>query len=221
MLDWFAECHPRTHFDVLTNGRLFSDYVFARELLSGMMPQVTWMVPLYAHAAFLHDYVVQRVGAFDETIGGLLNLQECGQSVQLRVVLIRPVLETLQELCAFIARNLPFVREVALMGCEPIGYALVNREQCEVNLADWHRELVAGVRTLKRGGLKPVLMNTPLCALPEALWPDAHMSISDWKRVFAQDCQSCAVKPSCSGLFSWHERGWRPAPIAAVVREQV
>ena len=36
----------------------------------------TWMVPLYGHADFLHDYIVQSPGAFDETIDGLLTLHD-------------------------------------------------------------------------------------------------------------------------------------------------
>jgi His-Xaa-Ser system radical SAM maturase HxsC len=135
VLDVFARLHPGTCFDVLTNGRLLSDRPLATRLLGGLEARVSWMVPLYGHADFLHDRVVQAEGAFDETIDGLLTLQEFAQPIQLRIVLIEPVLRVLTELCAFITRNLPFVREVALMGCEPIGYALAHREVCEVDIA--------------------------------------------------------------------------------------
>ncbi|MEW8333806.1 MAG: hypothetical protein AB2692_22940, partial [Candidatus Thiodiazotropha sp.] len=88
------------------------------------------MVSLYGHADFLHDFVVQANGAFNETLNGLLNLKARGQSIQLRIVLIRPVLNLLPALCDFIGNNLPFVTEVALMGCEPTGFALANAELC-------------------------------------------------------------------------------------------
>jgi len=176
------------------------------------------MVPLYGAADFTHDFVVQTHGAFEETLGGLLALQRHRQPVQLRTVLIEPVLKALPELCGFVGRNLPFVREVALMGCEPIGYALANRHQCEVNLNEWHDSLIEGVNLLRRHRLRPVLMNTPLCGLPRELWQYAHQSISDWKRVFVAECANCAVKGECVGLFAWHERGWRPAPIVPILR---
>jgi len=100
-------------------------------------------VPLYGHADFLHDFVVQAPCAYEQTIAGVLNLQACQQPVQLRIVLIQPVLlEILPELCTFIGRNQPFFREVVLMVCEPIGFALANRELCEVDLVDWHSTLL-------------------------------------------------------------------------------
>lgn len=219
VLDAFCDRHPDTALEVLTNGRLASDTGLARSLFDGLPPRVTWMVPLYGHAPFLHDYVVQAAGAFDETIAGLLNLQHWGQRIQLRVVLIRPVLEVLPGLCDFIARNLPFVHEVALMGCEPIGYALAHRDECEVDLRQWEAALQAAVRRLVRGGLPVVLMNTPLCSLPSSLWRHAHRSISDWKQAYAPQCAPCIVKERCSGLFAWYERGWTPSTLRPITLE--
>jgi His-Xaa-Ser system radical SAM maturase HxsC len=215
VLEGFARYLPGLRMDVLTNGRLFSDRSLARTVLEGMTRPVTWMVPLYGHADFLHDFVVQTPGAFDETIEGLLTLQAYRQPIQLRTVLIDPVLQVLPELCKFIGRNLPFVREVALMGCEPIGFALVNRESCQVDLRDWWRELEEAVQTLRRAGLAPVLMNAPLCGIPRSLWRYAHQSISDWKRTFAPECDGCMVRSGCAGVFAWYARGWRPTKITA------
>jgi len=209
--------HPETRIDVLTNARLFSDTVLAQSILDGLDAKVTWLVPLYGHAEFFHDFVVQAHGAFEETLAGLLALREYRQTIQLRTVLIEPVLAVLPELCAFIGRNLPFVREFALMGCEPIGFALANREHCEVDLADWADTLLQAGKTLHRYAVPFVLMNTPLCALPRLLWPDTAMSISDWKNVYADECNRCAVKPDCPGLFAWHERGWTPSRIRPIV----
>lgn len=218
-----ADRHSKSRIEVLTNGRLAADEAFAKQLFAGLPTGFCWMVPLYGHASFLHDYVVQDEGAFDETLCGLLNLQRHGQPVQLRIVLIRPVLEILPALADFIARNLPFVREVALMGCEPIGFALAHREDCEVDLMDWQDELQTAVRRLERGAVPVILMNTPLCALRPELWQYTHRSISDWKRTFAPACEQCEVKNDCCGLFAWHEHGWKPTvigPVTAKARQQ-
>lgn len=216
VLETFALYHPATQFDVLTNGRLLADRTLAQHLLSGLSIPVTWTVPLYGHTDFLHDYVVQSHGAFDQTIDGLLTLQSFGQPIQLRAVLIEPVLAALPELCRFVASNLPFVREMALMGCEPVGFALANRSACEIDIGDWQVQLADGVRILHRGGIMPVLMNLPLCALPRSLWRYAHRSISDWKQVYAPECTRCAVREDCCGLFAWHRRGWRPTTIRPI-----
>ena len=213
-----ADRHPKTLIEVLTNGRLAADGAYAKDLFAGLPRKFCWMVPLYGHAPFLHDHVVQAQGAFDETLQGLLNLQRHAQLIQLRVVLIRPVLEILSSLADFIALNLPFVREVALMGCEPVGLALANREDCEVDLGEWQDEIRAAVRRLQRGAVPVVLMNTPLCGLSPDLWPLAHRSISDWKNTYAPACEPCQVKRECCGLFAWHERGWAPNVLHPVRR---
>lgn len=221
ILDEVGRRFPETVVEVLTNGRMFSDRAVVNEILTDLHTPVRWLVPLYGHANFLHDFVVQSPGAFDETIAGLLALQEHGQAVQLRSVLIPSVLENLPELSNFVARNLPFVREWALMGCEPIGFALANREQCEVDLTAWAPALEQTSRTLRTYGVRHVLMNTPLCSLPQSLWPWAHKSISDWKNVYAQECEGCAVREDCVGLFAWHERGWTPAPLKRIETSEI
>lgn len=216
VLDAVAGHHPDTRVEVLTNGRLFADARVVSQILTGLSVQVRWLVPLYGHVDFVHDFVVQARGAFDETLAGLLALQAHRQEIQLRVVLIEPVLKVLPELAGFIGRNLPFVREVALMGCEPIGFALANRELCEVDLTAWSGTLEQAARVLRRHSLPHLLMNAPLCALPRPLWPVAHRSISDWKNVYATECDSCSAKADCSGLFAWHEKGWTPAPLKSI-----
>lgn len=216
VIDAVEQHHPYTRIELLTNGRLLANPALAAHTLDTMTAKVTWLVPLYGHADFLHDFVVQTPGAFEETLSGLLALQGHQQPIQLRIVLIEPVLQVLPELCAFIGRNLPFVHLVALMGCEPIGFALANREHCEVDLADWSDALAQAGRILRRHEIPFVLMNAPLCALPQTLWPQARCSISDWKNVYADECMHCSVKAQCGGLFAWHERGWKPTTIKAI-----
>lgn len=206
VLDTFIYRHPRTDFEILSNGRLLADKSFADQLLGGLSKQMTWMVPLYGHADFLHDFVVQSHGAFEETLAGLLHLHAWRQAIQLRTVLIRPVLEVLPAFCEFIGKNLPFVREVALMACEPIGFALANRELSDIDLRDWRDELAASIKALERAQVNVILMNAPLCALSPELWKYAHKSISDWKRAFEPECVACSVKADCSGLFSWYAK---------------
>lgn len=221
VLKVFLQHHPDIEFDLLTNGRMLSDETLAKELLEDLPNRVTWMVPLYGHTDFLHDFVVQSAGAFEQTLQGLLTLQNYRQPIQLRIVLIEPVLKFLPSLCEFIGKNLPFIKEVAIIGCEPTGFALANRPLCEIDISKWSEELEDGVKWLKRASLNPVIMNIPFCALPRTLWPYAHQSISDWKRVFAAECASCTVKDSCSGLFSWYDKQWSPARITPILENSL
>lgn len=219
VLETFEATHPAASFEVLTNGRLFSDRSLAKLLLTALTARVTWMVPLYGHADVLHDNVVQHEGAFDQTIDGLLTLHAFKQPIQLRIVLIEPVLQVLPELCAFVARNLPFVREVALIACEPIGYAIRNRAVCEVNLTDWTDTLIQSVHRLALAAVPAILMNIPLCAIPSELHRYAQRSISDWKQTYATECDGCQKRDQCCGLFSWAARNWRPAHIKPIREE--
>jgi His-Xaa-Ser system radical SAM maturase HxsC len=216
LLDIFSNFHAGTQINVLTNGRLLADPRLAQSLLKGLNHPVTWMVPLYGHADFLHDFVVQIPGAFDQTVAGLLALRSFEQPIQLRIVLIEPVLRILPELCRFIGRNLPFVKEVALMGCEPTGFALANQDLCKVDILDWKLVLLDAVNCLRRAHIPVVLMNLPLCAIDTRLWVYAHKSISDWKRTFTLECDGCTAKKSCSGLFASHKKGWHPTKIVAL-----
>ncbi|MYM41350.1 His-Xaa-Ser system radical SAM maturase HxsC [Duganella qianjiadongensis] len=218
LLNEIERRHPATQIDLLTNGRRLSEQRVVGNILDGLTANVAWLVPLYGHAHMLHDFVVQSPGAFEETLEGLLRLQQYGQQIQLRAVLIEPVLEHLDDLCEFIGRNLPFVHEVALMACEPIGFALANKEICDLDLKDWWSQLTGASRILRRYGVRHLIMNAPLCALPESLWPIASRSISDWKQVYAGECEGCELKSSCSGLFAWHERGWMPTRIMKIKR---
>lgn len=214
VIDFFATVHPATRFEVLTNGRLFSDERLAEMLCATISAQVTWMIPLYGHTDFLHDFVVQVPGAFEQTLNGLLTLQAYRQPIQLRIVLIQPVLEILPDLCDYIGRNLPFVQEVALMGCEPIGFALANASLCQVDVSDWGDQLAEAVRRLSRYKIPSLLMNLPHCAIPHTLWPIAHRSISDWKQTYTTECIECDYRSDCAGMFVWNDKvGWIPTPI--------
>jgi His-Xaa-Ser system radical SAM maturase HxsC len=217
LLDAIVQRHPDTVVELLSNGRLLRGADLAHQLLDRLQTKVRWLIPLYGHAAALHDFVVQSPGAFEETLAGILSLQRHGQSIQLRIVLIEPVLEHLELHCEFIGRNLPFVSEVALMSCEPIGFALANRELCEVDLAGWSDVLSRAARNLERHRVPYIFMNAPLCALPSHLRPRARRSISDWKQVYGPECDQCSERKKCSGLFAWHVRGWKPTKITPIL----
>jgi His-Xaa-Ser system radical SAM maturase HxsC len=210
------ESWPDTAVEVLTNGRLLHDPEVVSQVFDEPPRNVRWLVPLYGHADLLHDFVVQSPGAFDETIEGLLTLQALRQPIQLRIVLVQPVIEVLDELCRFIGQNLPFVEYVALMACEPTGFALANRDLCELDLFDASTMLERASRILGRYRVPHLIMNAPLCALPRTLWPLARRSISDWKNTYADECGRCAVRDDCSGLFAWHEKNWKPTRLKPV-----
>lgn len=204
LLDAIHSRWPATQVEVLTNARLLGDEGRAEMMLDGLaVGRTSWLVPLYGASDEVHDFVVQSPGAFDETLAGLLHLQQHEQCIQLRTVLVRPVIEDLVAWAEFVSRNLPFVDAVALMATEPIGFALANQDISVVDVSECVNELAAASEILVAHRMRPVLMNMPLCKLPEPLRPFAAVSISDWKNDYAPECADCTLRSSCAGFFVW------------------
>lgn len=203
---------PQTHIQVLSNGRNFGSGMPAATCVAPH-PSLIWAVPLYADHYALHDYIVQSSGAFAETIRGLYALEEAKQRIEIRVVLVKPVVARLPELARFIYRNFPFVEHIALMGTEPTGFAKAHRDEIWIDPVDMQAELTEAVNFLSARDLRVSLYNLPLCTLPKPLWPFAKRSISDWKQHYLPACDACEVRPRCGGLFAWVTPEWTSRSI--------
>lgn len=204
-IEILADCRdllPNTSIQVLTNGRAFSKSEIVDAWKSVDHPSLIAAIPVYAAVDYLHDYVVQAKGAFDETILGILKLKDRGQRVEVRVVLHAHTAPTIAETSRWIARNLPFVDHVALMGMENTGFALANEQSLWIDPIDYQEALSDGVRTLAASGMKVSVYNLPLCVLERHIWPHAVQSISDWKNGYVEECTKCVEKNKCSGFFT-------------------
>jgi His-Xaa-Ser system radical SAM maturase HxsC len=202
MLGTIRERLPDTAVHVLTNGRAFADHDVASAWAAIGHERLTAGIPLYSAVDALHDYVVQVRGAFDETVLGILRLKDKGQRVEVRVVLHAVTVPRLQETCAWLARNLPFVDHVALMGLENTGFALANQDLLWIDPVDYRADLARGVDTLRAADVKVSIYNLPLCVLDRSVLGVAVQSISDWKNAYLPECTGCAAKPRCAGFFS-------------------
>jgi His-Xaa-Ser system radical SAM maturase HxsC len=192
---------PKTALHVLSNGRLFS-LEFARQLAAIRHPNLMIGIPLYSDVASKHDFVVQAEGAFDETIRGIMNLERCDQRVEIRVVIHKQTFERLPQTARFIARNIPFVAQVALMGLEMTGFTKTNLDALWIDPADYQSQLCAAVSELMQSSIKIMIYNHQLCVLSKELWPFARKSISDWKNIYMPECTDCYVRENCGGFFA-------------------
>lgn len=211
-----ADVLPRTALHMLTNGRRFSDYTLARRLGEIRHPDLMLGIPLYSDLDHRHDYVVQRRGAYDETVEGIYNLAESGVRIEIRVVLHRQTYERLPQLADFIYRNMPFVSQVALMGLEMFGFTHRNLEELWIDPAEYGPQLESAALFLATRGMNVAVYNHQLCTIPRAVWPFARKSISDWKNVYLAPCDKCGVKDYCGGFFQSatkrHSAFVRPLP---------
>lgn len=211
LLDWQAfirtltHCRdelPHTAVHVLSNGRAFANSAVVSAWTAVKHPNLTVGIPVYAAVDSVHDYVVQAAGAFDETVLGILKLKDAGNRVEVRVVLHAITAQHIVQTARWIARNLPFVDHVALMGLENTGFALANDKLLWIDPADYTKTLADAVAALSSAGVNVSIYNLPLCLLAPSARPFAARSISDWKNGFVGECDGCDEKEHCSGFFT-------------------
>ena len=223
LLDWpeftaaLDDCRthlPRTAVHVLSNGRAFARSDVVAAWAAVQHPALTVGIPIYAAVDSVHDYVVQARGAFDETVLGILKLKDRGQRVEVRVVLHAVTAPRIVATARWLARNLPFVDHVALMGLENTGFAIANDNLLWIDPLDYRTDLAEAVDVLAASRVNVSVYNLPKCVLERSVWPYARQSISDWKNEFVPDCDQCREKPDCSGFFATgrprYSRGIQP-----------
>ena len=202
LLEHCKQVAPGLSVHLLSNGRRFADPEFTRRYAAVGLADIMAGIPVYAPEPGLHDFIVQAAGAFNETVHGILNLASHGQAVEIRVVVQRHTVPVLPSLAAFIARNLPFVAQVALMGLEMTGLARPNSPLVWADPAGYQHELAETVGILDTAGITTRIYNHQLCVLDRRLWPYAVRSISDWKNDYLDICCSCSVRDACGGVFT-------------------
>ena len=211
---------PDTALHVLSNGRRFSELDYSRAFAATDHPDLMTGIPLYSDLSTVHNYVVQADGAYDETIRGILNLKQCGQAVEIRVVVHKQTCARLPELARFIARNLTFVDHVALMGLELTGFTLANLDDVWIDPWDYRAELLAAVEVLAAAQIRVSIYNHQLCVLDPRARGYAVKSISDWKNEYFEECTGCESKSQCGGFFSTSERR-RSEHISPILNESL
>jgi len=193
---------PETSLHMLSNGRLFAYLANAQAVASVGLEDFMVGIPLYADVANRHDFVVQAKGAFDQTIRGLMNLARVGVRTEIRFVIHQQTVGRMVETARFIARNLPFVSQVAFMGLEMMGFTKGNLEALWVDPHKYGETLAEAVEELSFAHIRTSIYNLPLCLVPERVWKQTRQSISDWKNIYLPVCEPCVRKDSCAGFFA-------------------
>jgi len=193
---------PRTALHMLTNGRLFASTRLAQNIAEIEHPDFMIGIPIYSDIASKHDFVVQAKGAFDETVRGIIKLKQANQKVEIRFVIHKQTIDRLPQTARFIARNVPFVDQVALMGLEMTGFTRSNLEALWLDPFDYQPQLRQAVSELNVSRIGTVIYNHQLCVLDKELWPFARRSISDWKNIYMPECGDCAIREDCGGFFA-------------------
>ncbi|MDE2103406.1 MAG: His-Xaa-Ser system radical SAM maturase HxsC [Patescibacteria group bacterium] len=193
---------PATAVHILSNGRSFKQWEYAKAIADIGHNDLMIGIPLYSDVPWLHNHVVQAEHAFDDTIRGILNLKSVGVKVEIRIVVHRLTFARLPDLARFIRRNLTFCDHVALMGLEITGFTKINLDKLWIDPVDYQSQLREAVELLARARIPVSIYNHQLCLLDPSLYPFSRKSISDWKNEYLPECEGCMRKGECGGFFS-------------------
>ncbi len=193
---------PTSIFQILTNGRVFSNkenIIKLNEIDNG---NFLLCIPLNSDVYFDHDFITQSKNSFNQTMKGLYNLGFFDYQIEIRVVVSKQNYKRLSSISEFIYRNLPFVSHIAFMGLEYIGFVPENHDRIWVEPDDYKEELEEAVLVLSRWGLNVSVYNVPICLAKPTIYQYLRKSISDWKVCFPEQCMGCVLKDDCCGLFA-------------------
>lgn len=87
------------------------------------------------------------------------------------------------------------------MGMEMFGYVHLNLGTLWIDPVEYCAELEEATLNLALHGMNVSVYNHQLCTIPQSVWPFAKKSISDWKNVYLDVCNSCGVREFCGGFF--------------------
>jgi His-Xaa-Ser system radical SAM maturase HxsC len=202
LIKYFKNQLPSTALHILSNGRRFSDYGFAKKCGAIGHHDLMFGIPLYGDNYIDHDYVVQAKGGFAEAVQGIANLKRAGVKVEIRSVIHRDTVDNLVGLATFIVKNLTFVDHVALMGYEAMGFGKSNAKQLFVLPDVFMEQLNIAIHTLHCAKIRTSVYNLPLCLTTGRARQLSVQSISDWKNEYLPECDMCRSRHQCAGFFS-------------------
>jgi len=203
LIEQTFRARPDIRFHVLTNGQHFTSQDIDR-LRKPAFNTVLWGVPLYSSQPELHDEIVAKPGAFETLLKTFPTMAMAGINIELRTVMLKQNYEALGQLADFIGDRLPFIRFWAIMQLERIGFAKNRWETQFIDHSSDIEILENSVSRVAQTGMEVALYNVPSCTVSQKLRPYLRQSISDWKKNFPEDCETCRLKSTCSGFFTWH-----------------
>ena len=196
------EEHPESYIDVLTNGKLFSDEEFTKEIGSIVNKKILFCVSLHSDIAEIHDKIVNSKDSYRMTQEGIYNLAKYGIQIEIRHVINKLNYKRLVHFADHLYNYFPFCSHYALMAMEIYGSAQENSNEIVVNPPEYINELADAVLFMNRRELPVSVYNVPLCMCDTRILSYCKQSISKWKNIFVAECEKCCQKDLCCGFFA-------------------
>ena len=196
---------PDAAITILTNAVKLADLNFVKKIALVGNHDLQIDVPLFASIPELHNEIV-GAKTFYKTVQGLYNLATCQLDIGIRVVVHRLNYQHLTMLAYYIYHNFPFVKQVAFMQMETMGYAEENIQRLWIDPYDYKDQLSAAVNFLRQRQITTLIYNAQLCIINPDVQEVAVKSISEWKNIHLEACQHCSHLKDCPGLFASNQR---------------
>jgi His-Xaa-Ser system radical SAM maturase HxsC len=181
---------------------------------------IVWGIPLYSHREAAHDEIVGKGGAFSTVMANLFVLGSAKTQIELRTVITALNVLELPQLASFIADNLPFVGDWAIMAMEPMGYARPNWQRLFFDHSCFAQPIANALEIAALRTIPCHLYNVPRCTMPAPYRRYCVDSISDWKKKYLPECGGCLERDLCPGFFEWYSPNVAWAGVAPI-RDQV
>ena len=196
---------PDAAITILTNAVKLADLNFVKKIALVGNHDLQIDVPLFASIPELHNEIV-GAKTFYKTVQGLYNLATCQLDIGIRVVVHRLNYQHLTMLAYYIYHNFPFVKQVAFMQMETMGYAEENIKRLWIDPYDYKDQLSAAVNFLRQRRITTLIYNAQLCIINPDVQEVAVKSISEWKNIHLEACQHCSHLKDCPGFFASNQR---------------
>lgn len=192
---------PDTAYLFLTNGRIFSDEAYFNRFAQTIPNDICFAIPIYGDSPETHDRITRADGSFSEAVMGMQRLMKSDIKVEIRIVVSRLNYNNLANIARFICKYLNRAFVVNFVGLEMCGNAARNREEVWVDYFDAFLHMKDAIDILCRKNINVGIYNFPLCSVAEEYWHLCKNSISGYKIVYYEQCEGCAVREMCGGIF--------------------
>lgn len=201
ILSLLKQKYQHSGYQLLTNGRSASDKKFLQQLLKYIPNGMRFAIPLHSAIESVHDEITNVRGSFKQTDQGIKNLLQSGQKVEIRIVVSRKNIDTMEETARYIRKYYQGVFCVNFIAMEMMGNAAVHKNELWMDYPEAFQRIKKAIAILIHGGIDVQLYNFPLCAVEHGYWYLAVKSITEHKIRYMEECTSCVVKNICGGFF--------------------
>ena len=202
MLSYLKRSLNEVEYLLLTNGRVFSNNSFFEKFKATFPRKMTVAIPIHGSTKEKHDNIVRSSGAFNQTIAGLQKLTQLDLKLEIRIVVSKLNIEDIDNIADLIIEQIPNVSVVNIIGLEMLGNARKNMTEVWIDYKESFKKIRNTIRRLVVSGIDVGVYNYPLCCVDRAFWPICEKSITEYKVKYLEECEKCAKKDACGGMFS-------------------